>query len=289
MKEWCQMRKTVLAGIAVIAMAGSCMPTRAWAITPEDVFQTGRRAFLLGHWSEAADGFSRFLDRWPGHPLCAEGTLYRLISESRAGFDRVRREYEESRLASLTAGLAFVRQKLPDADLVELDVELRCLQYRLDPSADWSKAVLELPPEQLAHILKRNVLPAPADDPRGTLLWINGWKARHWKSASGEIRAAVELRKARALWQIILSPLPASRMEGDMRASGDFPPYRALIRSLREAFKTGEPDVKREAALLGVCCSSLVPVSRRDWGACEEWKTYLDDRGTDPEGAWCPR
>lgn len=289
MKEWCQMRKTLLAGITVIAMAGGTVPARVWAIAPEDVFHAGRRAFLLGHWNEAADGFARFLDRWPGHELCAESTMYRLISESRTGFERVKRGYEESRLASLTAGLAFVRQKLPDADLVELEVELQCLQKSLGASSASSRAILELPPDQLAHVLKRNVLPAPADDPRGTLIWIDGWKTRHWKAAPDTLRAAIELWKARALWQIVLSPLPASRMETELKKRGDFPPVRALFRAIRGAFRTGEPDVKRDAALLGVCCSSLVPTSRQDTDDINAWKTYLGDRGNHPEEAWCPR
>jgi len=282
-------RRTLAACIAVAAVAMAVIPAPALAITPDDVFQTGRRAFLLGHWSEAADAFSRFLDRWPGHPSCAEAVLYRLLGESRTGFERVRREYDERRVASLTAGLAFIRQKLPDADLTELEVELDCVRMRLEPSAGLATSVANLSPERLAHLLKRNVLPAPADDPRGTLRWIGEWKARHGGTASETVRASLELVKAKALWQIVLSPLPAAAMEERLKKDGDFPPALALVRSLRYAFRNGDPDAKREAALLGACAACLPAVARHARADLQAWETYLDDRGNFRDEAWCPR
>jgi len=282
-------RNTLAACIfaAVVGMAG--LPARALAIEPEDVFQTGRRAFLLGHWNEAVDAFSRFLDRWPGHPSCPEAVLFRLLGESRSGFDRVRHDYDERRVASLTAGLAFVRQKLPDADLTELEVELDCARMRLDPSARLASSVANLSSDRLAHLLKRNVLPAPADDPRGTLDWIGEWKKKHGGTASGTTRATLELWKAKALWQIVLSPFPAAAMEERLKRDGDFPPALALVRSIREAFKNGDPDTKREAALLGVCAARLPAVARHARTELDAWETSLDDRGTFRDEAWCPR
>lgn len=288
-KEGYRVRKALAGCIAVAVVAMMALPPRVCAIAPEDVFQTGRRAFLLGHWNEAVDAFSRFLDRWPGHPSCPEAVLYRLLGESRAGYDRVRRDYDERRMASLTAGLTFLKQKLPDADLTELEVEQDCVRMRLDPSASLATSVANLPPDRLAHFLKRNVLPAPADDPRGTLLWIGEWRAKHGGEASGTIRASLELLKAKALWQIVLSPLPAAGMEERLKRDGDFPPALAMVRSLREAFHNGDQDAKREAALLGVCSSSLPAVARHAAGDLRAWKTYLDDRGNFRDEAWCPR
>ncbi len=284
-----RVRRTLAACIAVAAVVMAALPARTLAIEPEDVFQTGHRAFLLGHWNEAVDAFSRFLDRWPGHPACAEAVLYRLLGESRSGFDRVRRDYDERRVASLTAGMAFVRQKLPDADLTELEVELDCARMRLDPSASLASSVANLSPDRLAHLLNRNILPAPAADPRGTLDWIAGWKAKHGGTASETIRASLELRKAKALWQIVLSPLPAARMEERLKKDGDFPAAQALVRSLRKAYGTGDPDTKREAALLGVCAANLPAVARYARSDLRAWEIYLGDRGNFRDEAWCPR
>jgi len=288
-KEGLRVRNTLAACLVVAAVSMIALPARTLAIEPDDVFQTGRRAFLLGHWDEAVDAFSRFLDRWPGHPSCAEAVLYRLLGESRSGFDRVRRAYDEQRVASLTAGLAFVRQKLPDADLTELEVELDCARMRLEPSAGLASSVSNLPPERLTHLLERNILPAPADDPRGTLDWIREWKAKHGGTASETIGASLELWKAKALWQVVLSPLPAAAMEERLKRDGDFPPAQALVRSLRKAYGTGDPDTKREAALLGVCAASLPAVARYARSDLRVWETYLADRGNFRDEAWCPR
>ncbi|HNW34394.1 MAG TPA: hypothetical protein PKM25_05640 [Candidatus Ozemobacteraceae bacterium] len=275
--------------MAALALSVIAANSPAWGITPDDVFQTGQRAYLLGHWQEAASGFRRFLETWPGHKLQAESNRYLLLSEARAGFAHVQREYEESRLASLTSGLAFLKQKLPEADLTELEVERQVLNSRLFPVNASTPAVLTLLPEQLAHFMKRDVFPAPADDPRGTLTWIHGWKARHGNKAPAPLLATLDLWRAKALWQILLSPLPASRLEPDLKSMGEYPVHGAFIRSLKQAFRNGEPDVKREAALLGVCSAMLASDNRHDLCSIKEWKTYLDDRGNHLEGAWCPR
>jgi len=284
-----QMRKNSVVCMAVFALSLIAANSQVWAVTPDDIFQRGHRAFLLGHWQEAANGFTRFLETWPGHKLQAESKMYLLLSESRAGFAHVRREYEESRLASLTGGLAYLRQKLPEADLTELEVEHQILRSRLDPTNASAPAVLALLPEQLAHFMKRDVLPAPVDDPKGTLQWIRGWKARHEKKSPGSLLATLDLWKAKALWQILLSPLPASRLEAELKEMGEFPVRAAFMRSLQHAFTKGEPDVKREAALLGVCSTVLISGDRHNLCFIKTWKTYLDDRGNHLERAWCPR
>ena len=160
---------------------------------------------------------------------------------------------------------------------------------RLDPSAGLASNVANLTSDRLAHLLARNVLPAPADDPRGTLDWIGEWNAKHGGTASETVRAFLELRKAKALWQIVLSPLPAARMEERLKKSGDFPPAQALVRSLRKAYGAGDPDTKREAALLGVCAANLPAVARYARSDLHAWEAYLGDRGNFRDEAWCPR
>lgn len=283
------MRKRLLKGAVAILAALLLTGGPGFGITPEDVFQTGKRAFLLGHWKEAADGFARFNETWPGHALHPESTLYLLLSESRAGFAHLRRSWEEQRLASLTAGLAYVRQKLPEADLKELEIERQVLSCRLAPEAASLPAVLDLSPDDLMHLMNREMLPDAADYPMETLRWIRDWNARHGKKASGTLRAALELWKARAFWRLLLSPMPANEFDAEIRAMEHSSLPAAHLKALKAAFRDGDPGVKREAALLGIAVGQLTAFARYDLCFIDEWRTYLRDRGNHLEGAWSPR
>ncbi|HOY67909.1 MAG TPA: hypothetical protein PLP29_13560 [Candidatus Ozemobacteraceae bacterium] len=283
------MRKRLMNGAAAALVSLLLAGAPGFGVTPEEVFQTGKRAFLLGHWKEAADGFARFNETWPGHALHPESTFFLLLSESRAGFAHIRRSWEEQRLASLTTGLAYVRQKLPDADLKELDVERLVLSCRLTPEAASLPAVLDLAPDDLGHLMKRGMLPDAAEEPMLTLRWIRDWKARHGGKASGTLLAALDLWKARAFWRLLLSPMPAKAFDAEIRSMERVSLPAAHLKALKAAFRAGDPEVKREAALLGIAVGQLAAFARYDLCVVNEWQTYLRDRGNHLEGAWSPR
>ncbi|MFZ2960873.1 MAG: hypothetical protein WA705_28680 [Candidatus Ozemobacteraceae bacterium] len=260
----------------------------AWAITPTEVFEDGRRAFALGHYRDARERFREFGKTWPAHPLNDRALWYLTLSE-------IRMETEENhdaniaRLASFTVRAKHFQEKLPEADLNELSASIELLRFSEGggPLAS-SGAILKLSPEVLAHLLARGWLPVPENAPLETLSWASAWEAQHAASEPFTLRARLELMRAKALWKIALSPLPREASIPLLKRLGVWPVTGALLRSLRKAFLDGDLDIKREAALLGLSVETLGSLEKPVKSG-SAWLRYLRERGTCDQESWCPR
>ncbi|RCK80998.1 MAG: hypothetical protein OZSIB_2375 [Candidatus Ozemobacter sibiricus] len=266
----------------VLAGTSSCA-----GITPEEVFQDGRRAFALGHWREAREHFDRFTHSWPDHGLAVEAQLLAALSAFRSR-PQDRDQEEADHLSRLTARYQALKDKVSASELTELAVAVE--EPALRQKAASASQLLQLAPPALNHLLQRGLIPEPSTDPIGTLQWIQSWKKTHEAASPATLRGMLDLWQARALWAIRLSPLAAEAHAERLRQLGCWPLDSALARFVRSAFQQGNPDVKRQAALLGI--SALGGDARRHRKGRpgpSEYLAYLRERGTFFEEAWCPR
>jgi len=259
----------------------------AHALTPGEVFEDGRRAFLLGHFRAAFAHFAEFQKRWPGHPLGDQGLLYLSQAEIRMEKE-LDEEYRAARLASFTSRLKYLKTKFEPPALIEIGAAVELLQAQMSGKLASPGYVLALPPATLEHFLSRGWLPFPQRDPMGALTWLREWMARHPLDQHAALLGRLELYRAKALWQILVSPLPRRANMPILESWGDWPVPDTLLRSLKRAFQFGAAETKREAALLGVCTEELVLRGRQVSGEDSPWIRYLKERGIHEAEAWCP-
>jgi len=256
------------------------------AITPGEVFEDGKRAFNLGKWQEARDSFRAFEIAWPTHALVDRALMYLTLAEIRGERDFIQQERRDQ-LASYSNRLVRLKDKLPDEDLTEIEAAIELLQASFGEGKLASPAaVLRLEPKLLKHFLDRGWFPAPADRPIETLRWIALYRDQFPNLKDLPLLAALELKQARALWQVYLSPLPRQGFVAILKGWKLWPVSDALRRSLQKAFSIGDLTVKREAALIGVSLESLERIDRR--ADDSYWYRYLSDRGIHSTEAWCP-
>jgi len=263
--------------------------TRVGGITPEEVFQDGRRAFELGHWAEAKEHFYLFGQSWPSHPLVVQALLLESLSELRA------RPAEDTlakadRLASLSVRLKLFREKLPGQELSELETALQVETSGASLLATGT-GILAFPPKKLDHLLNRNLIQNPSQDPIGTLSWIRQWRRRYPSGYPAGLVGKLEMMRSKALWILLLSPLPARKSSAILKTWGAWPLGVALNRSLNKAFQDGSLDVKREASVLGVSVDWILKNRKENQGLQEDskWMRYLRERGIHEAEAWVPR
>lgn len=254
-------------------------------LTPGEVFEDGRRAFLSGHWLESKDFFSRFNEMWPVHSLAARSLYYGTLADLR-GEKEKDQLFEQQRIGSLSAIIKALSDKLPGENLTELKTGLEFLQIRNGQPPASPTQFLQLKPEELAHAINRGVFPPQKQSPFATLEAIRRWSEKH-PTVQGPFKGRLELLKAKALWKIRLSPLPTAVFMNTLKSWGEWPVHKAIRRSLTDAFTLGEIDVKREAALLGVCSGNLESQQKKNQME-SVWYTYLREKGINLSEAWCP-
>jgi hypothetical protein len=258
-----------------------------WSITPGEVFEDGRRAFILGNWLEAREQFQRFNDTWPHHHLAPLSLYFRTLSEVRIdkGYDP---EQTREKIASLSWTIKALSDQLPSADLNQLKTEIDFLKSRIGQDTASVTLTLGVSPEHLRHALDRGWMPFSESQPLKAIDWIRQWLKINAHHAPLELQGRLELLKAKALWQFRLSPLPTQALMSTLESWGEWPVQEAVDRSLKQAFKKGNTQTKRETALLGVS-SDYVKSGKRSNFLQSHWMRYLQEKGINFTEAWCPR
>jgi|GEM_PF-780091 len=271
--------------IIIIIIVGSFFPLISRAITPNEVFEDGRREFNLGHWKEAQANFARLIETWPQNSLAVKALYFRTLSELR---DEMLPDEQEvkNRIASLTFIEKRLSESLSTDELLEIRMDLEKLRAKYYGENATKTAIIDLPPEKLLHSIRRGWITSPKLDPYGTLKWIREWHEKHPKGYVGQLGATLSLMQAKALWMFRISPLPTNAFSSILRTWGYWPLDKAIGRSLKAAFRDGDPDTKRDAALLGLCSDHLKNVQFSREGS--EWMRYLRERGIHFSEAWCP-
>ncbi len=263
------------------------LPPWAFSFTPNEVFEDGRRAFLLGHWTEADAQFQKFLNTWPAHALANRALYFETLSKLRKERE-IKLEEEFQKIASLSNTLRFLKDNLPNEDFSEMEIALRSMKRELEHSPASAPELVTLSPDLLLHALRRGWAPDPEGDPFGTLSWIRGWKSAHSRDVvPPALSGTLELMRAKALWRFLLSPLPARHFADILKTWGELPFHDSLLLSLKKALQTGDSETKRQAALLAVSVeyAERWRFPRED----SEWMRYLKERGIHESEAWAPK
>jgi len=258
-----------------------------YSLSPTGQFNSGRRAFMLGHWQEANETFSKFIKIWPDHSLSIKAIYFKTISEMRsAKADSL--EINVRKLASLTQILNLVKEKLPNFDTSELNITIKGAK-----NSHWDiKALVTLPQAELMHVIDRNWHPKPSIHPLKTLEWISRWETLNNKEIRPDLDANIHYIKALALWQIVKSPLAKDANISIIKAWGSWPVHTALEEALDIGFSKGDPSLKREVALLGYhyeYFSHDIVTRAKKRVKKSRWYTYLNGRGLNHKEAWCPQ
>jgi hypothetical protein len=268
-----------------LTLAGVLLSLALTAYTPEEVFQDGRRQFLLGNWYDAVQHLERFLDKWPDHDLAPEALYFQTLAEARDRTEAEKRS-RENRLASLTQILEKLTKDFPDRDFTEINSLIIQTQSELGTGTASLTFPLTATPDFMRQALIRRWFPGHLS-PISTLEWIHSWKTGK-KTLPNDVKSQLELVRAKALWRFVLSPLPTQTFFRKLRLWGEWPVGDALHRSLKVAFTTGDHRTKREAALIGVSFAHILEKKGHKSLESSEYHTYLSSHGIYSAEAWCP-
>lgn len=257
-----------------------------YALDPNSMFKDGKRAFDLANWEESREILTRFMETWPQHEKCSEALYFYTLASAKT-IDSRTEEYRAELGKELSSAIASLSNDLPDKDISEAQAALKIAQNTNKPE-NWND-LEKLNPVELKHYLSRNWHPEAADYPFETIEWANKWLEKN-SNIDSELKSDIALIKLSALWQIIRSPLIKESSEEKLKAIECFPIEPAFGRALNEAFRKGNPDQKRKAAIFGYhfdyFCANRLDTHK---SIKSPWFRYLKSRGISPQDTWSPR
>ncbi|PKL45236.1 MAG: hypothetical protein CVV41_03855 [Candidatus Riflebacteria bacterium HGW-Riflebacteria-1] len=265
------------------------MAVQSAAVTSTELYNDGTRAFNNARWQEAEEVLTRFIDTWPDHLLRPQALYYKAIASTRNVTGRINSSLASS-AEQWKSELAQLKNDLPGKDLSELQVAID-IANRHNEQPSW-QALSDLKPVNLKHYLQRGWHPDSAAEPMAALSWSNDWLKKHTSTLDPDLESRIQLIRARAFWQLLLSPLSLNANSDILKTWGCWPVHNQLEKSLNRGFSTGSAEIKRHIALLGyhfdffrergvTGTSSATSKSR--------WYSYLSERGINLQEAWCPR
>ncbi|MEW6711540.1 MAG: hypothetical protein AB1403_17085 [Candidatus Riflebacteria bacterium] len=273
----------------VILMAMVVQTTGLIAVSSTAVFDEAQQAFNLGNYTEAEEIFSRFIAAWPDHEKTSQARYHRLIARSRST-SRILSERAHSLTQELSSELATIKKEFTEAELAEVEA---AISYSSQTGNLTWEQLSKLSDHDLSGVLSRQWHPDPAGSPLDTLNFANQWLSKNNNHSDPQLKAMISYIKARALWQMLLSPLSTDANSLILKTWGDLPVHTAFNKAIRTSFDLGNIDLKKKVALLGF---------HFDWfrhkgfvqsgttsGLKSRWLTYLSQRGYNLQEAWCPR
>ncbi len=273
----------------LIVMTLALATAQAYAITSSEIYSDGTRAFNSARWQEAEEIFTRFIDTWPDDILRPKALYYKAIASTRS-LPTYLKNITADKAETWKSELTQLKTELPGQDLTELKVAID-IAGRPNEAPNW-QSLSNLKPVELKHYLQRGWHPDASSEPMAALAWSNDWLKKHTTRLDPDLESRIQLLRARAFWQITLSPLSLSANSDILKVQGCWPVHEHLLKALDRGFITGDPEIKRQIALLGyhfdffrerslIGTSSASPKSR--------WYSYLSERGINHQEAWCPR
>jgi hypothetical protein len=260
-----------------------------FAVTADDIFSDGIRAFDQARWQQAEEIFTRFLATWPDHELKTKALYYKATASTR-NLDNSINSLLADKAEIWKEDLSNLEKDLPAEDLRELHTAIE-IANQCNTAPSWS-ALSEASPIDLKHYLQRSWHPDPTLDPMATLAWSNKWLKNHTSHLDPDLESRMELLRARALWQVLLSPLSLHANSDILKVWECWPVQNRLEKSLKRGFATGNAEIKRKIALLGYHFDYFRDRRSTDTSAINpksQWYSYLSQRGINLQEAWCPR
>ncbi|KAF1083075.1 MAG: hypothetical protein GQF41_0842 [Candidatus Rifleibacterium amylolyticum] len=275
--------KKVIMLILVLAAAQS------FAITSSEIYSDGTRAFNSARWQEAEEIFARFIETWPDHILKPKALYYKTIAATRNMTGSINKTLADN-AAIWRSELSQLQTELPGQDLTELKVAID-IANRYNEKPDWN-SLGNLNPVELKHYLQRNWHPDATSEPMAALAWSNDWLKKHSSPMDPDLESRIQLIRARAFWQILLSPLSLCANSDILKLWRCWPVHEHLQKALDRGFATGDPELKKQIALLGYHFDffkgrGLIGISTASLKS--RWYSYLSERGINHQEAWCPK
>ena len=273
----------------IIMLALALTTAQSFAITSSEIYSDGLRAFNNARWQEAEEIFARFIETWPDHVLKSRALYHKTLASTRNMTGLINKTLSD-KSENWQQELAQLKVDLPGQDLTELQVAID-IANRLNEKPDW-QILSSLKPVDLKHYLQRSWHPDAAAEPMAALAWSNEWLKKHTSRLDPDLEGRIQLIRARAFWQILLSPLSLGANSDILKVWKCWPVHEHLQKALDRGFTTGDPEIKEQIALLGyhfdffkerglIGTSSTSPKSR--------WYSYLSERGINHQEAWCPK
>lgn len=259
------------------------------AVTSTELYNDGTRAFKNARWQEAEEILTRFIDTWPDHLLRPQALYYKAIASTRNVNGRINASLASS-AETWKNELTKLKSELPGQDLSELQVAID-IANRHNEQPSW-KALSDLKPAELKHYMQRGWHPDSTTDPMAALAWSNDWLKKHTSALDPDLESRMQLVRAQAFWQLLLSPLSLNANSDILKAWGCWPVHNQLEKSLNRGFITGSADLKRQIALLGYHFDFFRERGLTDTSSAtskSRWYSYLSERGINLQEAWCPR
>ncbi|MGM0600255.1 MAG: hypothetical protein ACQETH_10615 [Candidatus Rifleibacteriota bacterium] len=267
--------------LIIVGLLAAC--PQLYAVTATEIYNDARRAYLNDRFNAAEEVFDNFIDTWPDHKLAESAHYYRTICSAH-NLEEKMSDRKIELAEELEKAINSIDNKEADANiaLAELTAE-----YALKGEFDWAR-MLQLTDRQLLRVLKKEWYPSPAESPLEVLKFSA--EKLNDKSLSAELKANVAYVKARALWQLVLSPLPTDLNARIIKMWGDWPVHKSMVETLNTAFALGDSEIKKKIALLGFhfdCFRHKGVKSSCTSGL--DWLSYLSERGISRQEVWCPR
>ncbi len=273
----------------VILVAMVVQTTGLIAVSSTAVFDEAQQAFNLGNYTEAEEIFSRFISAWPDHEKTSQAKYHRLIARSRST-SRILSEKANSLTQELTSELSTIQKEFTESELAEIEAAITYSSQT--GNLTWAQ-LSRLSDQTLSGVLSREWYPDPAKSPLDTLSFANQWLRKNNNHSDPQLMAMINYIKARALWQMLLSPLSTDANTLILKAWGDLPVHNAFNKAIRASFDLGDIDLKKKVALLGFHFDWFrhkgFVQSGKTSGVKSRWLTYLSQRGYNLQEAWCPR
>ena len=257
-----------------------------YALAPLDMLEDGKRAFELANWEESIEILERFMETWPEHEKYNEALYFYTLASAKT-IDKRTEDYRVKLGNELKEAVASLSLDMPDMDITEAKVALMIAQKQEKPKV-WHELV-KLTPKELKHYLLRGWHPDPALTPFETLDWAKT-KLCNSTDFDSETKSSIALLKLSALWKIMLSPIARESSKDKLEKCGCLPIDKIFKETVREAFKNGNPEQKRKAALFGYHFDYFSANSlTSDNKIKSSWLRYLKSRGISSEDTWSPR
>jgi hypothetical protein len=261
-----------------------------FAITASEIYNDALRAYKLGNFSESEESFDRFLKTWPNHKLEKSARFHRTICKAKT-IEQKQKAYTQQLVASLAADLASIKDDFSASELSQARLSLLQAEKK-NGSFSWNE-LKNLGNDDLNRILTNSNSMDPVHSPISALEFVNHRERNFYTDARPELIATLSILKARALWQLLLSPLSLNANARILKTWGDWPVHNSLDKSLRIGFAHGDIEQKKKIALLGFhfdCFRHKGVISSSNSSDLKSrWLTYLSERGTNLQEVWCPR
>ncbi len=257
-----------------------------FAISPDEIYESGIRAFKLERWRECTEILDRLIDVWPDYEKKSEAIYYRSIAAIR-DLDKNVNDYRANLTNKIASDCEKIADELSDKDMSELNAAVAISKIDTE-TIDWNK-LTKIKVDELKHYLLRGRHPNPQTEPLTTLKWVHAYE-QNSSIKEPELKAMLELLKVKALWRFLLSPIAAEAEKKELEEIKVYPLTKAIEKALNNGFRQSQANMKKEFAIYGYHYDYLRSklFGTEKVVSNSKWYKYLTERGLHNKELICP-